>query len=150
MNEDNEVLLVQDEAPEPASSSDSAEGEGTHLPSIQVCESASGFPVLTICEWEVALAAWAYETTGRVTMSDNSYDALCKGVGDRGSSIPGFSDMTGQWVHNLDMEVLEKVCNYAWSGNRGYDDLHLPAIKDALDSFGIKYKCCFDSYNCWD
>lgn len=152
MNEDqtDEVLLVQDETLQPSACSDCTACTRQCDTADESVEQAHGSPVLTICEWELAIAAWAYEMTGRVTMSDNSYDALCKSLADRGSNIPGFADMTGQWVHNMDMDLLEKICNYAWAGNRGQDDLHMPAVKDALDKYGVEYKCCLSNFNCWD
>lgn len=110
--------------------------------------------VYTLCEWEVALGAWSYEMTGRATMTDATYDRMCQSIGARGSSLPGFSDMTGQWVHNMDMDILKNVCEYAWSINDGKDDLHAPAIKAALDHYGQKYRCCMaggpDGFNCYD
>jgi hypothetical protein len=152
MNEDqtDEVLLVQDEALQSSTCGDCATCTGEYHSTDEGVEQAHGSPVLTICEWELAIAAWAYEMTGRVTMSDNTYDALAKSLGERGSNIPGFADMTGQWVHNLDMDMLEKLCKYAWSINRGYDDLHQPAVKESLDKYSQKYKCCIKSFNCWE
>jgi hypothetical protein len=151
MNEDqtDEVLLVQDETLQSSTCGDCATCTGECHSTDEGVEQAHGSAVLTLCEWELALAAWAYEMTDRPTMSDNTYDFLSKLLAARGSNLPGFSDMTGQWVHNMDMDLLEKVCRYAWSNNKGNDDLHQPAVKAALDKYEQQYKCCL-SFNCWD
>lgn len=105
---------------------------------------------LTICEWEVAIAAYAYEFHDKPTMTDNTYDRLCAGIEARGSGIPGFSAMTGQWVHNMDTELLGRLWRAALSVNDGKQDLHMPAVKWALQQNGQAFRCCHGDYTCWD
>lgn len=104
----------------------------------------------TLCEWQLAIAAYAYETTDRPTLSDNSYDRMAQLIGERGSTLPGFTDITGQWVHNMDAHLLGKLLTYALSINDGKEDLHGPAVKAALDKHGVAYTCCHSDFNCWD
>lgn len=104
---------------------------------------------LTVCDWQLILAAYAYEYSGMVTMTDASYERMSAEAKARDSKIPGFLDYTGSWVGALDLVLINKVLLAALRRNMGKDDLHGPAIQAALDELGIEYTCCL-SYNCWE
>ena len=61
---------------------------------------------LTVCDWGLILAAYAYENTGRITMTDASYERESAAAKARGTAIPGFLDYTGGWVNSLDKELI--------------------------------------------
>jgi len=104
--------------------------------------------MLTLCDWQLAIAALAYEH-GQPSMSDDTYDRLAQLAGQRGTELPGFSDITGQWVHRMDVQELYKIWQTALSYNEGKDDLHAPAIIDALREHGVEFGCCQAGGQCW-
>lgn len=103
---------------------------------------------LTVCDWELVLAAYSYENGLKLSMSDSSYDILSREAATRGTTIPGFGSDTGMWVHNFDQELLKKLYELSLWMNGGNSDLHGPAVKAALDSLRIPYSCC-KSPECW-
>lgn len=59
-------------------------------------------------EWDVMIAAYAYEVLDEPTLPDSTYDGFCKLLNELGTSIPGFDASTGQWIHELikDKDIL--------------------------------------------
>lgn len=104
---------------------------------------------LTLCDWQLALAAFAYERGSQPTMTDSTYDLKALWAAERGTQLPGFGAETGQWVHQMDQELLGKLLAYALSVNDGKEDLHGPAIRSALDHYQVEYGCCHEGYICW-
>lgn len=108
---------------------------------------------LTVCDWELVLAAYAYEVQDRPTMTDNSYDRLCACAAERSTSIPGFVTYTGQWIiplaDDIGHDILDLILEQARKDWPRQDDIHAPAIQAALDTAGIQYGCCCDGYKCW-
>jgi len=105
--------------------------------------------MLTLCDWRLALAAYSYEI-GKPIMSDDTYDRLAKMAGERDTELPGFSDITGQWVNRMDKGQLDVILKTALSYNRGYSDLHHIAIADALKGLGVQFCCCRADIVCYD
>ena len=111
--------------------------------------------MLTLCDWQLILAAYAYEYMDTEIMSDASYDRMGADAAAQDTDIPGFLDYTGSWVGTIEDELympagtLREVVTYALSLNRGYDDLHAPAIRASLTHHGIEFGCCCEGYNCW-
>lgn len=105
---------------------------------------------LTACDWELIIAAWVYEQGLPHTMTDFTFDTKSQIAADRDTKIPGFVAFTGQWVADLDHERIERVYQTAMKYNSGKDDLHLPAIKRALDEIGVYSCCCIYAHACYD
>lgn len=106
--------------------------------------------MLSLCDWRLALAAFVYEyEVGRPIMSDGEYDRLSEDAVVRNTQLPDFLPYTGQWVKGMDQHVLAELYIQAMKYNAGRDDLHHPAIRQALDDFGISYTCC-NELPCYD
>lgn len=105
--------------------------------------------MLTLCDWMLAIAAHAYEAGYSPTMTDMTYDRLSRQARERGTELPGFLDYTGSWIGNMDREELDLVLNEALEHNLGKNDLHMPAVKQALDTFELGYSCCLSNTPCW-
>ena len=103
---------------------------------------------LTLCDWELAIAAHVYERGGSPTMTDQCYDRMSRSAKERGTNLPGFEDYTGSWIDSMDRDLLDKLYDWAMALNRGWSDLHGPAIKAALDKYGVEYTCC-TGLPCW-
>lgn len=105
----------------------------------------------TLCDWQLALAAHAYESGQTPIMTDDSYERFSALARERDTALPGFQDYTGQWVGELDREMLQLVLEQALDYNQDKDDLHGPAIRAALDDFELPYTCCNRSkgYTCY-
>lgn len=57
----------------------------------------------TIGEWEIILAAYAYEVEHKPLMDDQTFDLLCSHT--KGENIPDFDAATGMWVHDVVADV---------------------------------------------
>ncbi len=104
---------------------------------------------LTLCDWQLAIAAHVYESGGRPIMTDQGYDRMSKAAAERRTRLPGFLDYTGTWVDGMDREQLAALYEAAMAENRGCADLHPPAIQHALDALGCRYTCCNEG-PCWE
>ncbi len=98
--------------------------------------------MLTLCDWRLALAAWAYENNLKPIMSDSEYDRLSEDAIVRDTELPGFLPYTGQWVKGMDHRFLQRLHLKAQRYNEGRTDLHHPSIRQALIDLGISYYCC--------
>ena len=107
---------------------------------------------LTMCEWMCALAAYAYEVRDAPVMTDARYDGLAHVIGLGSTQLPGFADHTGQWVLNMDQELLGSLLDYTHSVDMDYDDdLIRENVKEALDFYGLEWYCrgCIGiNFNC--
>lgn len=93
---------------------------------------------LTLLEWEIAVAAYAYEVLDEPIMSDFTYDLFCRLRGCSG--IPGYDKDTGQWVHGLDLTQLSSVHSKAHSYYPKHKDIHLHQIHLALIELNIAFE----------
>ncbi len=98
--------------------------------------------MLTLCDWRLALAAWAYENDHKPVMSDMEYDRLSEDAIVRDTKLPDFLPYTGQWIKGMKHKQLQKLYFQAMKYNAGRDDLHHPAIRRALVDLYISYTCC--------
>jgi len=94
---------------------------------------------MTEFDWQVAIAAYAYEVLDDPIMTDFSYDYHCRELAKMGASIPGFDDATGIWVQEMDLDLLDKVFHKARSYYPDHADVHLHQIKKALAELKIEY-----------
>ncbi len=102
-------------------------------------------PVHTCDEWAVILGAYVYECTNETThyMSDQSYDHMCLILEERGTTIPGFSPHTGQWIFTLlKDENYDRIITIAYSWWLRYKEL------DKHD--GVSAHCLIDSMHILD
>lgn len=106
-----------------------------------------GQPALSLCEWELAIAAYAYEIVDRPIMSDQTFDALAKLV--LVSNIPEFSADTGQWVHNLDLDLLSVVYHGCCNEHPKTQEISGATIQGVLAKLGIPHYCCASPTGCW-
>lgn len=106
-----------------------------------------GQPKLSLCEWELAIAAYAYEIVNKPIMSDRTFDTLAGLL--LFSHIPNFSPDTGQWVYDLDMDLLSVV----YHGCRGVysktEEVSGATIQGVLSKMGIPHFCCTSPQGCW-
>jgi len=98
--------------------------------------------MLTLCDWQLAIAAHVYEVGGKPTMTDACFDRLAMMAEFRNTNLPEFSPYTGQWVGYMNRGLLQMLYVTAMEHNMGKDDLHGPAIRLALDEHGVEYTCC--------
>ncbi len=104
-------------------------------------------PTLSLCEWELAIAAYAYEIAAHPIMSDSTFDTLAKMV--LVSNIPEFDASTGQWVYNLDLELLGIVYHNCRTQYPQQQDVSGATIAGALERLGVPYTCCTSPLGCW-
>ena len=106
--------------------------------------------MLTLCDWEMALAAYAYEVHDESIMTDYSYDILGRYALARHTELPGFGSDTGQWVYGMDQALMELLWDVAQHNRDAKGYVHMPAIEAALHQYGVALTCCHGDYNCWD
>lgn len=94
---------------------------------------------LRLMEWQVVLAAVAYERCQVSLLSDATYDIFCGVLHADGCDIPGFDKSTGMWANELaDFHVIKAV-NLAIKQTRG-QALHAPLLREVLDEVGLPWK----------
>lgn len=108
---------------------------------------SAGMPVMSLCEWELVVAAYAYEIMHRPIMSDSTFDFLAREV--LVPNIPDFSPDTGQWVYGLDLDVIALVYNECRAQWPQHDDIAGTTIAGALERYTIPYTCCTSPLGCW-
>jgi len=96
--------------------------------------------LLSACEWEIVVAAYAYELLDSSTMSDYTYDLLCKRR--RPSNIPNFDADTGMWIKTLDLDLVKSVYDKAQSYYPKESEIHQHQIVKALTYLNIEFTCC--------
>lgn len=97
---------------------------------------------MTVCEWLIVIAAYAYEILDRPIMSDMEYDLRTRALDKWMTDIPGFSPATGYWVRDLDLDLIDRVYQKAASYYPAKKDLHSPQIQHALNELEIQFTCC--------
>ncbi len=95
----------------------------------------------TACEWEIIVAAFAYEILDRPTMSDFTYDMFCEKLASK-TTIPGFDASSGMWIYELNLDLVELVYEKARSLYPKMDEIHHHQIVKALRELGVNYTCC--------
>lgn len=108
---------------------------------------------LTLCDWHLIIAAYAYEQGQKPIMSDWTFDRFSRAAEVRGTDIPGFAPCTGYWVNDMDQDLLEQIYQGAMDANGSkyseLQDIHHPALKVALDDSMVQTRCCKEGFNCW-
>lgn len=96
--------------------------------------------VFTACEWDLVIAAYAYEILDDPTMSDFTYDLLCKNL--QNTNIPKFDADTGIWINELDLDLVKRVYDKAHSYYPNFKEIHQHQIVKALKALDIPFTCC--------